>query len=283
MTGHLPGLGSGATGLGVVAVLSALIGAVPWAYAQEGSRGARIQSLEQVTLERGSCYGFCPVYRIAIFANGRVEYRGEEYVKTRGARSRTVGEAALRELKEELNLAGYLGLRDSYDSREAGCTSIATDSPSALISVRADGKLKSVNHYLGCSGPASERLARLEHTIDRIAGSAGWIGTPEERERLWRKERARLVAQGPTTPPPLSPDAVASLREAQDLEGRGEIRESLRAYRRAARGGSGKAAKRLGEIYDKGAPGVPRDDAESRAWYETARQLGEAIPRDKLR
>jgi hypothetical protein len=228
-----------------------------------------------VTLERSSCYGSCPVYRITIFANGRVEYLGEQHVKTRGAKSRTIGEAALRQLKEELNQAGYLGLRDRYDSREAGCTSIATDSPSALISVRADGRLKSVDHYLGCSGPVGDRLVKLENAIDRIAGSAAWIGTPEEREAL--------LARAPKTPPSLSPDAAASLREAQDLESRGEIKESLRAYRRAARAGSGKAAKRLGEIYDKGAPGVPRDHPESRQWYETARQLGEAIPGEKLR
>jgi serine/threonine-protein kinase len=60
-------------------------------------------------------------------------------------------------------------------------------------------------------------------------------------------------------------------------ENAGKIKDAIRIYRRAARGGNGKAAKRLGEIYDKGVPGVSRDYAESLQWYETARQLGETV------
>jgi serine/threonine-protein kinase len=61
------------------------------------------------------------------------------------------------------------------------------------------------------------------------------------------------------------------------MENNGDAKGAIRLYRRAARAGSGKAAKRLGEIYDRGVPGVSRDYAESLQWYETARQLGETI------
>ena len=61
------------------------------------------------------------------------------------------------------------------------------------------------------------------------------------------------------------------------MESSGKAADAIRIYRRAARAGSGKAAKRLGEIYDKGVPGVSRDYAESLQWYETARQLGETV------
>ena len=61
------------------------------------------------------------------------------------------------------------------------------------------------------------------------------------------------------------------------MENGGKTSQAIRVYRKAARAGSGKAAKRLGEIYDKGVPGVSRDYAESLQWYETARQLGETI------
>jgi hypothetical protein len=27
-----------------------------------------------ITLERGACFGTCPVYKLSIFADGRVEY-----------------------------------------------------------------------------------------------------------------------------------------------------------------------------------------------------------------
>ena len=44
-----------------------------------------------------------------------------------------------------------------------------------------------------------------------------------------------------------------------------------------------KAAKRLGEIYDKGIAGVSRDYAESLKWYNAARVLGEEVPLAKGR
>jgi TPR repeat protein len=54
-------------------------------------------------------------------------------------------------------------------------------------------------------------------------------------------------------------------------------------YTQAARSGSGKAAKRLGEIFDKGLIGIQRDYAESLKWYNAARVLGEDVPMAKSR
>jgi serine/threonine-protein kinase len=66
-------------------------------------------------------------------------------------------------------------------------------------------------------------------------------------------------------------------QQALAMESGGDAKGAIRIYRRAARAGSGKAAKRLGEIFDRGVPGVSRDYAESLQWYETARQLGETV------
>jgi TPR repeat protein len=51
----------------------------------------------------------------------------------------------------------------------------------------------------------------------------------------------------------------------------------VKLYRSLARKGNGKAAKRLGDIYDRGIPGVPRDYQESLTWYQKARDLGETV------
>jgi hypothetical protein len=74
-----------------------------------------------------------------------------------------------------------------------------------------------------------------------------------------------------------SDDGASLYQQGLALERGGQGKEAIRIYRRAARAGSGKAAKRLGEIFDKGIPGVPRDYADSRLWYEKARELGESI------
>ena len=244
-------------------VAALMLAALPQAHAQQG-RTARIQNLEQVTLQRSGCYGYCPAYRVTVFADGRVEYEGMADVKVLGFRSATLGAAELRKLKDELNKAGFLGLRDSYDSSEAGCTAVATDSPSVKLSARTDGMLKSVDHYLGCLGPVSDRLASLENAIDRIAGTQQWIGAPgERRHQPSAADKSRRVAISP------------------EFERGHTDRELLSTYRRSARGGDCGAAIRLGEIYDKGFRGIARDYAESLQWYDRAQMLGCRIPLKK--
>jgi serine/threonine-protein kinase len=53
----------------------------------------------------------------------------------------------------------------------------------------------------------------------------------------------------------------------------------VRTYIQAARAGSGQAAKRLGDIYGKGAPGVDIDSTESIKWYNFARLRGVDVGR----
>jgi TIR domain len=117
-----------------------------------------------------------------------------------------------------------------------------------------------------------------------------------ERERLADEEAARKALEKAGRAPvasqestqvaaaPAAPAPAKTASEIEDLyqqalamEDGGNAKDAIRIYRRAARAGSGKAAKRLGEIYDRGVPGVSRDYAESLQWYETARQLGETV------
>ena len=142
-----------------------------------------IQNLAQVTLERSVCFGRCPVYRIVISADGHVEYLGMQFVKAEGKRSKNVNVAALRQLRDELNKVGYFGLHD-LDTSMVSCEDPTTDLPTVIISVRADGKFKSIKHDRGCGGAASALLSQLEDRIDLIAGTVEWVGTPEERRKL---------------------------------------------------------------------------------------------------
>lgn len=56
------------------------------------------------------------------------------------------------------------------------------------------------------------------------------------------------------------------------------IDQSVAPLVEAAEKGHGPAQRKLGAIYDKGAPGTPRDFAESMRWYQKAREQGEVIP-----
>ena len=104
--------------------------------------------------------------------------------------------------------------------------------------------------------------------------------TDEELARLQReaeeKKRQQTVAAAPS-------GSETLFQEASALEQQGKGRDAVKVYTRAARAGNSRAMKRLGEIYDKGIPGVSRDYAESLKWYNAARVLGEEVPLAKGR
>jgi TPR repeat protein len=98
---------------------------------------------------------------------------------------------------------------------------------------------------------------------------------------------AALLAVGTqnSTPPdaqarqatPVSPAAATALARGRDAEGERRLSDAAKLYRDAANAGSGEAAKRLGDIYWRGGPGVERDLAESLRWYRVAETRGERV------
>lgn len=127
------------------------------------------------SLERGPCFGWCPVYRVAIYRDGTLEYHGEHWVKTRGDATAHVTPAQLAALDRLFADAHYFDLQDRYDEEDV------TDAPSASTSYRLGAREKRVEHYFG-DEHAPKSLSEVEDGIDRIVGIEHWIGTEAERE-----------------------------------------------------------------------------------------------------
>jgi len=133
------------------------------------------------------------------------------------------------------------------------------------------------------SAAAAQEKAAQEKAAAAEKAAAERIAAAEKaaQEKIAAAEKAAAeraqVASAATgsAAAPSSGDQLFSQAAALERDGKGA--EAVRTYTRAARSGSGKAAKRLGEIYDKGVPGVSRDYAESLKWYNTARALGEEV------
>jgi eukaryotic-like serine/threonine-protein kinase len=89
-----------------------------------------------------------------------------------------------------------------------------------------------------------------------------------------------LAAKPAETTPAAEPKVSSAdlLAQAAKLQGEGKLNDAVRLYKRAARGGSGQAAKQLGDIYGNGSGDVPRDYAESIRWYNVARAAGVDVP-----
>ena len=128
-----------------------------------------------VSLERGPCFGTCPVYRVTISGTGAVRFTGTRHTAQSGEATDTIPLARLDSLLGELKGAGYLDFADAYEPGTDTCGPTATDLPSATSAAVLDGTRKEIRHYYGCS-EAPQELVRLERRIDEVAGTARWIG-----------------------------------------------------------------------------------------------------------
>jgi eukaryotic-like serine/threonine-protein kinase len=113
------------------------------------------------------------------------------------------------------------------------------------------------------------------------------IEPPKSVEPPKAAEPAKLAAVTPlpsTAPAPApAPESLESmLQRAIALEHEGKTAEAARLLRRVTREGrgeaAGQAAKRYGDMLQKGVPGVPRDYGEALRYYEIARLNGVEVP-----
>src|SRR5215510_12280935 len=136
-----------------------------------------------ITLERTACYGFCPVYKLTITADGAVVFEGRRFVKQEGVTIKSaITQDQLKRLMAEFDRVKFFSLEDDYMNNPRVCAYYRTDNPSAFTSIRIDGKSKTVRHYHGCGGPkVPKEVTELENKIDEIVNTAQWL--PDKKGR----------------------------------------------------------------------------------------------------
>ena len=128
---------------------------------------------DSIVLERGPCFGSCPTYRLSLARSGAVHFvsssRGDVGREERGS----ITPAQFLALAAEAERIGFDQLPDNIrESRY--CERMATDLPSADVSIFRGAAVKTVRDYLGCfDGPPG--LRRFESAIDSVAGSSRWV------------------------------------------------------------------------------------------------------------
>ena len=121
-----------------------------------------------IRLSRSACYGPCPIYAAEIRGDGTVRFEGEDFVAFAGAHQSRVVPQALQDLLDLFREADFFSL----DSRYAGNI---TDMPAQEITLTIGGQTKTVLDYAGLMVGMPFGVERLEHAIDRIAGTRRWI------------------------------------------------------------------------------------------------------------
>ena len=123
------------------------------------------------TIERGYCYGNCPIFSLKIYFDGTAIFWGEQHTAEVGGKTFSLTDEQLSRIRFEFLRKGFLFL----SNRCCECRDV-TDAPSTLITYRGNGPFKQIKHYHGCSNWASRNLASLEASILELTGANVWVG-----------------------------------------------------------------------------------------------------------
>jgi hypothetical protein len=132
----------------------------------------------RMTLERGPCYGDCPIYKLEVRGDGSVLYVGDGNVAISGHHRAAIPHESVDRLVEAYRKARFFSLLDSY---VAG----VTDGPWYTISLSFDGRTKTVQDYFGLKVGMPGAVVDLERLVDELAGTNRWIkGSPRSIAEL---------------------------------------------------------------------------------------------------
>lgn len=132
-------------------------------------------SITQISLERTRCFGTCPVYKVAIHADGLVEFHGELFVAAIGDYTATVAAENFETLAEFAEQIDFSNLDEEYrfGRTEDGSIIAVSDLPSRITTIYRGEDAKSILNYY--NGP--EVLEQFELLIDELTDSVGWVGS----------------------------------------------------------------------------------------------------------
>jgi len=152
--------------LAAVVVLAACATPGTTAAPAPGPAAAPAPHVLVATLQRGPCFGACPVYEVRLYADGVVEWNGVRFVGVPGQARAVVPPARVAEVRAALAEAGFSALRPRYE--QAGLADEAW--------VQVSDGAKSVRRSTTPEA-APPALLRLEAALDRLLGTAAWVGS----------------------------------------------------------------------------------------------------------
>jgi serine/threonine protein kinase len=223
----------------------------------------------------------------AEMARKEAEYKKRE-AEADAKRQKEAGEKAQKEAEaQEKARQREAALKKRVAEAEAA-PGARTKKAAALIAtvvVMVGLAIGGVGYYIFAPDDTEQkkRIEAMQRQLEESKKRETELKQTKEREdqalNILEAARQARAAAAPATQ--AGGDTLYKQAVAFELQGKGN--DAVKLYMRAARSGNGKAAKRLGEIYDKGMAGVSRDYAQSLKWYKAARVLGERVPVAKTR
>lgn len=123
------------------------------------------------SLERGFCFGKCPVYIFKIYQSGYATYEGKANVDMKGMFTSQVSKTQMKSLLDVAKQIEFTAMKDKYDGN-------ITDIPAHTSTLLVDGKLKTVMRRYNYP----QSILVLENQFEKLITSAKWkkIASPKQ-------------------------------------------------------------------------------------------------------
>ena len=132
-------------------------------------------------IDRGACFGTCPVYSVVVYGDGTVIYAGESHVKVVGRRSRKLEKKDLDQLTAAFDKRGFASMDASYEK--------SSEEDPATISVTFRGK--TVIRAAGDPRTPSA-LLELEDEVESLLKTKDWTGIETKSQKEQREKSTRF-------------------------------------------------------------------------------------------
>ncbi|MES2299135.1 MAG: ankyrin repeat domain-containing protein [Pseudomonadota bacterium] len=138
-----------------------------------------------ISLERSSCLGTCPNYRVEVYGDGRLVYVGTDHVAVRGRHSYRVAPGAVDQLLGTMREGDIWSMRPSY----AGSI---TDVPVYRLTMNLGGTVHRVIDYAGPMVGMPAAVRRVESAVDLAANTQLWLHLSGATIRQLKAEHFRF-------------------------------------------------------------------------------------------
>lgn len=160
----------GLSGMGALLALSGLAACAASAPPVAGIPDAPAAA-ETIAISVGPCFGFCPVYEVAITPAGAVRFTGERHTAVLGSRERQADADIYRTLARELQPFRPAAGTEAH----VPCTANVADTPSYRISwTTPDGRRTVATHQGGCPGGPGQALDAVLERMPARLGITDW-------------------------------------------------------------------------------------------------------------
>lgn len=114
-------------------------------------------------MEKTSCRGQCPEYKVSFYSKARAIYEGYTYAPRSGKYYAKLSEEKMKRLRAMVDEAKLDSCRDSY-------ISLRTDLPTTYIRYTTGGDIRTITDY----DNAPEGLRKFEEELENLTESLSW-------------------------------------------------------------------------------------------------------------